>query len=269
MEKLLLGSGIETKAEYGGKTKLCEFHVLVKKGHEECGDSAFAYADDSQVIMAVLDGVSGEAGAASASSLAATAVLESLKGERLTEKSIREAFISASERIMHGLTTISVVMIDKSGRFIMASVGDSPIYGITKGGDIGLEHPLGRPVADGDSLLKFLSFRNLVTSVLGPSRADIAIRMSKGTMKGGEMVIIASDGLSDNLFLMTKEGYVKDSSGVQDLKELIGGLKSPERIVKMLEKEIEDRISKGKVEKKGKVLVPKEDDIAIIALRWL
>ncbi len=269
MEKLLLGRGIMTKAEHGGRTKLCQFYALVKKGHEECGDSAFVYADETQAIIAVLDGVSGEAGAASASSLAAASVLESLKGKRPTEKDIREAFISASRKIMHGFTTISVVMVDEGGRFIMASVGDSPIYGITREGGIGLEHPLGRPVADGDALLKFLSFRNLVTSVLGPSSTDIEIRVSKGTIKKGEMVLIASDGLSDNLYLITKAGYVTDSSGVQDLKRLIGKLRSPERIVKMLDKEVESRISKGKVEEKCRVLVPKEDDVAIIALRWL
>jgi len=267
MEKLLLGNNIKDKDECGEKGKLCDFYAIVQKGHEECGDSAFAYTDD-KVIFAVLDGVSGEPGAASASSIAAITILETLKTKKLTEKAVKEAVIAATRQISHGLTTLALVFIDKKGSFIMASVGDSPIYGISKG-KIGMEIPLGRPVNSGDSLLKFLSFRNLVTSVLGPSGVDIELHMKKGKLKKGEMVILASDGLSDNLYLITTEGYVTDASGSKDLKELIGASKDPKAIVKKLMKEVQDRISKGKIEKNGKVLVPKVDDIAIIALRWL
>lgn len=269
MERLLLGSGISAKAETGGRMGLCEYHMLVRRGHEECGDSAFFYCDSKQVIMGVLDGVSGEHGAASASSLAACEVLERLKGKRPTERALKEAIVHASGKIIAGFTTIALAMIDSKGSFMMASVGDSPIYSIAEDGGLDLEIPLGRPVGEGDAILKFFYFRNLVSSVLGPSGAHIEMRLRKGKLKKGEVLILASDGLTDNLYMGTKEGYIADPAGKEDLKALVGKLRNPKGIVKMLEGEVAERLMKGRVEGKGRILVPKQDDLAIIALRWL
>jgi serine/threonine protein phosphatase PrpC len=269
MERLLLGRGITEKASAGLKTQICELHMLVRKGHGECGDSAFAYCDDERAILAVFDGVSGEPDAANASSLAATHVIEFLKSKPHDDKAIRDALIHASREILKGYTTASVVSIQKNGSFIMASVGDSPIYGLNKSGELGLEIPPGRPVGKGDAIFKFMNFRTLVTSVLGPSEVDMEIQIKEGKISSGEILIIASDGLSDNLFVKVKDGYVEDASGSDDLKDLIGALSDPRKIVKNLEDELSKRIAKGKVEKPGLVLFPKHDDLAIIVLRWL
>jgi serine/threonine protein phosphatase PrpC len=231
--------------------------------------SAFAYCDDERAIIAVFDGVSGEPDAAHASSLAATEVLEFLKEKHHDDKVIRDALIHASREILKGYTTASVISITKDGSFIMATVGDSPIYGVAADGDLGLEIKPGRPVGKGDAIFKFMNFRTLVTSVLGPSEVDMEIQMKEGKISKNEMLILASDGLSDNLFVKVKEGYVTDASGVDDLKELIGTLRDPEKIVKKLEEELKSRIPKGKIEKPGAVLHPKNDDLAIIVLRWL
>jgi serine/threonine protein phosphatase PrpC len=267
--KLLLGNKIKDSQEYSAKSKLCEVFALVKKGHEECGDSAFVFCNDEKAIVAVFDGVSGEAGAASASSVAAKAILNSLKEKKPTQVAIKEAILEAQGKIKHGLTTAAIMIVDKKGNFIVAGVGDSPIYGINAKGEIDLEIPLGRPVGDKNSILKFFHFRSLVTSVLGPSGSNIELNMRKGQLKKGEMMILASDGLIDNLYVTVHKGYLVDSSGKADLKKLLSSLKKPETIVRKLANVIKYRIQKGKVEKKGTVLVPKVDDIAIIALRWL
>lgn len=269
MEKLLLGSGINNKASASCESKICALHMLVSKGHGECGDSAFAYCDDERVIIAVFDGVSGEPDAAHASSLAATDVLEFLKARPQSDRNIRDALIHASKEILRGYTTASIISIAKDGSFIMATVGDSPIYGINKNGELELEIRPGRPVGKGDSIFKFMNFRTLVTSVLGPSEVDMEIQMKEGRISKGEALILASDGLSDNLFVKVKDGYVTDASGAEDLGELIGELRTPEKIVKLIEKELKSRISKGRVERPGAVLHPKPDDLALIVLRWL
>jgi serine/threonine protein phosphatase PrpC len=269
MENLLLGKRITQKASAGFESKICHIHALVMKGHGECGDSAFVYSDDERAIIAVFDGVSGEPDAAHASSLGATELLEFLKKKPHDDKSIRDALIHASKQIIKGYTTASVISILKDGSFIMATVGDSPIYGMDKDGNLGLEIKPGRPVGKGDAIFKFMNFRTLVTSVLGPSEVDMEIQMKEGRISKGEILILASDGLSDNLFVKVKEGYVTDASGSDDLKELIGELKTPEKIVKRLEEELTARISTGKIEKPGEVLHPKPDDLAIIVLRWL
>ena len=269
MKRLIEGTKIDKKAGFGGECRFCDVYLFVKQGHEECGDSAFFYYDSKKAIIGIFDGVSGEAGAASASSVAASAVLGYLKKhDKADEKTIKKALAHANQKIDHGLTTASIAFLEKSGSVVVAGVGDSPVYGISKGKAV-LELPLGRPVGKGDSIFKFLYFRNLVTSVLGPSGVDINISMRSGKLRKGEMLILASDGLSDNLFLKVKKGYLTDASGSEDLSRLIAGKKRPETIVKHLARVVERRISKGKKEEKGSVLVPKVDDIAIAVLRRL
>ncbi len=268
MEKLLLGTRIKTSEEFNGKNSFCEFSSFVRRMHEECGDSALVYADEKIVIAAVFDGVSGESGASKASSVAAASILEFLRNKAPSEKAVREAISHANKNVIMGYTTASIFMMNKSGSFVLACVGDSPIYAMS-GEVLDLEIPLGRPVGDNDSILKFISHRSLVTSVLGPSGVDIEIRMTKGKLKGGELIILASDALIDNLYLKTKEGYITDSSGSEDLKELIKGLKTPVQITKKLAEEIEKRSRGRKIEKKGRLLDPKRDDASIIALRFI
>lgn len=244
--------------------------MTVKKCHEECGDSAFAYEDGQKLIIAVLDGVSGEPGAAAASSEAAIALLSFLKKhDKINGTVMKEAFAHAQENVTTGFTTAAVLFLQKSGQFLMAAVGDSPIYGIEKPGEISLELPISRPVGDKDSILKFFTLRNLVTSVLGPSGTDVHINMTSGTFSKGQVLILASDGLTDNLFMETSEGYVTDSSGKQDLKALIGKEHKPQAMVKKLMAEVVKRLKSGRKEKGNGVLVPKQDDIAIAVVRRL
>jgi serine/threonine protein phosphatase PrpC len=132
-----------------------------------------------------------------------------------------------------------------------------------------LELPLGRAVGDGDSIFKFFYYRNMVTSVLGPSDADINIHTRSGKLMGGEMLLLATDCLIDNLAVKVDDGYVTDSSGSDDLTRLIGKPGDLEPLVRGLAKEIQNRLVKGKIEKKGLQLVPKEDDLALIAFRFI
>ncbi|MBU0528039.1 SpoIIE family protein phosphatase [Candidatus Micrarchaeota archaeon] len=268
MEKLLLGIKINASEYFDGKTSFCEFSSIVKRVHEECGDSAVVYADEKLLIAAVFDGVSGESGAANASSAAASSILEFLKTKAPSEKAVHDAISHANKNITQGYTTASIFMANSTGSFVMACVGDSPIYGMI-GETLDLEIPLGRPVGDNDSILKFISHRSLVTSVIGPSGVDVEIRMTSGKLKGGELIILASDALIDNLYLKIKEGYITDSSGSEDLKELITGLKDPKEITKTLAAEIEQRSKGRKIEKPDKLLDPKRDDISIITLRFI
>lgn len=269
MERLMPGTRIKTSASVSGSSSFCEFFILVKKGHEECGDSAFAFCDEQKAVLGVFDGVSGEAGAASASSRAAEAALGYLKKlDKCSEEKMREAIALAGDAIEIGFTTALVLFVERNGSFVICSVGDSPAYGIAKG-KVELELPLARAVADKDSIFKFLHFRNLVTSILGPGGGEAKLHLRKGKLRRDEMFILASDGLSDNLWLKIKEGYVTDSSGSDDLKALVGKEKNPEKITKKLSSEIAKRIKAGRKEAKGALLEPKKDDIAIAVIRFI
>lgn len=241
----------------------------MKRGHYECGDSAFAYCDAGKAILGVFDGVSGEPGAAIASSDAATAVLNSLKNaERPGAKELKQALIDGHLAIRLGATTATVLIILKDRSFIAASVGDSPLYGINAKGKLALELPLARSVGDGDSILKFFHFRAIVTEVLGGAGEPRA-RIREGKLKRGEGFILASDGLSDNLFVKSSGGYVSDTSGEADLKALIADEKSPKTLVSSLMGRVSKRIAGERAEEPGRVLVPKQDDVAIAAVELL
>jgi len=267
MEKLIKGSEVTTQAKAQGKSRFCDFAIFVRKGHPECGDSAFIYSDEDKLVAAVFDGVSGEPGAAFASADAAEAVLAFLKTvPKPSESSMKEALTKAHLAIRIGYTTITLLHMYKDGAFLIASIGDSPVYGIGKDGKIALELPLDRAVKDGDSILKYFAFRNMVTCVLG-GQMELNVHMLSGRLEAGHALVIASDGISDNLFVKVKNGYVADSSGTHDLEKIIGKLRSPKAIVNRLLLVIEKRIRGEKIEDPGRMLVPKEDDLAIIAVR--
>lgn len=269
MERLIQGTKVRKNASKGGGNAFCDFFILIKKGHEECGDSGFVYADEDKAIFGIFDGVSGEAGAASASSVAAAAILEHLRKERkASENAIREAVTLANEGIAFGLTTAAIAFVERGGKVILASVGDSPVYSIEEG-KAHLELPIGRPVNDGDAIFKFLYYRNLVTSVLGPSGSDIHLNMRSGRLKKGQLLILATDGVTDNLFFEVDEGKVKESSGLADLGTLIGKRREPKGIVRHLAEILDKRIRGEREDGDSRILVPKKDDIGIIALRML
>ena len=269
MERLISGKEVTASDNASGKNKFSEFFIFVKKGHDDCGDSAFVYSDENKTIIAVFDGVSGEAGAANASSDAASAILESLRPEdKIDAKKMESAIKKAQAKITFGLTTAAVAFIQKNGAFVIAGVGDSPIYGIDKKGKITLELPLARAVKDGDAILKYFHYRNLLTAAIGKdSSGELALR--SGKLEKGEILILASDGLSDNLYVKIKEGFVTDSSGCDDIGDILKGKKTAESLVNALSGETTKRISIGKIEKSDSLLVPKEDDLSIAAIRML
>jgi serine/threonine protein phosphatase PrpC len=267
MEKLIK----KVKAQKGasGKNPFSEFSMMVRKGHSECGDSAFIFSDDKKLVVGIFDGVSGDPGAEVASSDAAEATLKYLKGlDKAKEKDMKEALSKAHLAIKIGSTTGLILFLERDGSFIVASIGDSPVYSITEG-KASLELPLARAVKDGDAILKFFAFRNLINAALGGPAEYLNVSIRSGKLKKGEMFILASDGLMDNLFVEVKGGYVTDSSGSADLGSLIRRKKTPAAIVKLLMETIEKRIKVGKVEKKGRVLHPKDDDIAIAVVKRL
>lgn len=270
MERLIRGDQIKNEETCSGNSNFFDFSVIVRKGHAECGDSAFVYHDDKKAILGVFDGVSGEAGAASASSEAAECMLNNLKAaDKADEKVLKKVFLHASAGINKGYTTSSLLFAQKNGAFILASVGDSPIYSVNRKGKICLELPLARVVGDKTAIFKFFSFRNMVTSVLGPGIKDLNLNLRRGKLKKGEILILATDGLADNLYVKVHEGFVTDSSGTGDIAYLLGQERDPGKITRMFVKETAKRIKTGKIQQSERILVPKEDDITVAVFRFI
>lgn len=269
MKKLIAGNSVRDAESFSGSAGFCDFSMLVKKGHGECGDSAFVCSGGKALAAGVFDGVSGEPGAAAASSAAAAAAMEFLLGaQKADEKTLRGAAMAANEATETGYTTAAILLVSADGAFAVGGVGDSPAYSISSGGQVDVEIPLARPVGDGDSILKFLHFRGMVLSALGRSEVGAELRTRSGKLKRGEAILLASDGLSDNLYFAVDDGYVSDTAGTADLKRLIGRARAPAAIVPKLAREVSARLAGGKAEEKGRMLVPKEDDLAMVALRF-
>jgi serine/threonine protein phosphatase PrpC len=267
MEKSIRAGDVADAAEVHGKSGFCEYAATVRKGHAECGDSAFVHCDADNIVAGVLDGVSGEPGASFASSDAAEAILAHLKSLRKpSQGAMEEALIKAHLAIRIGFTTATVLHMHRDGSFVIASIGDSPIFGVAPGAKASLEVPLDRAVKDGDSVLKYFHYRNMVTCVLG-GQMELHAHMLAGRLKEGHMLILASDGISDNLFVKVHNGYVSDSTGTDDILAIIGSRCSAAAVAGALADAAQERMRGRKAEEPGRMIVPKDDDIAIIAVR--
>jgi len=263
--------GMEIKKEKAGSISVpfADISYLVRRMHDACGDSAFIHADKKKVIIAVFDGVSGEQGAEQASSVAAIAILNHLKDiDSPSKDDLQEAMVQGHSHITNGYTTALVVIVEKNGRFSSASVGDSALYSIDKAGMIKLELLPKRIVGEGSSIFRFMAFRNIVGSVLG-APGDMEIFFKEGMLDAGDLLLMATDGITDNLKFDVEEGKVKDCSGERDLKEIIGEKNEAKAIIKTIEEEIMRRIeNKVQINEAKESLIIKRDDLAIICLKF-
>jgi len=263
----LLGMEIKKKMAGSISSPFADISYLVRKMHDACGDSAIIYVDDDKAVLAVLDGVSGEPGAEQASSVAAIAILNHLKGiDSPSKDDLQEAMVQGHTHITNGFTTALVVVMEKNGRFFSASVGDSVLYSIDKGSRVKQEFLQKRIVGEGSSIFRYMAFRNVVGSVLG-APGDMEIFFKQGKVEPGEFLLLVTDGVTDNLKFDVDEGMVKDCSGERDLKEIIGEKKDEKAIVKAIEEEVLARMeNKVQINEAKESLIIKPDDLAIICI---
>jgi hypothetical protein len=263
----LLGNGIGDEERGSFSEPFADIAFDVRRGHETCGDSAFAFCDDKKAVIAVFDGVSGEPGAAEASSIAALAMLNHLKGkDSPTKNDMQESLVNAHANVIVGYTTAAVIVVEKTGRFICASVGDSTIYSYSKSGVVKLELQPMRVVGKGTPLDEFIFQRMVVPVALGLD-ADMQILIRDGKLEGGDSILVMTDAVMDNLKIKLKGGKVADTSGVEDLKLIIGDASGAAEVVKSIRDEIVRRMdARFDIREKDSALVSKLDDLAIVGL---
>ena len=165
-------------------------------------------------VVVVADGVGGERGGAAASRLAVATLIEAVTavGDR-EDRSLRAAILDGIERANHailesgsGATTLAVVEIDRD-EVRSYHVGDSLILHIGQRGRLkyrALAHgPVGYGVEagliDGADALHHEEL-HVVSNVVGSTdmRIEIGPRRALGPR---DTVLLATDGLSDNLYL--------------------------------------------------------------------
>lgn len=266
MDYSLIGSAVSEEITKNANNLGC---LYLRKGrmHKSCDDAALLVKEERYVLIGVFDGVSGEAFGADASEAALRSVAAFVKnnfGKTANEQLLEHALEEANYSVRRGATTASVALVLVDGSYFFANIGDSHIY---------LRHADGTVVrltkdeksGNGMSFTTYTATRHIVLQALGGLISSID--KGKGRVKSGDALIAVSDGIVDNLFIKVDGGVVVDNSGCDDLAEILKGKKGAEEIVEHLAKEIKERMKGGESMKEGLVLVPKDDDVAIVALK--
>ncbi len=266
MEKIILASEVGDSLSADGKSAAFSLSAIVKKGHDHCGDSAFIYWDDERTFGGVFDGVSGDADADLASGKAAQSVLGLLKLiKKADEEELKKVLWNTNQVIKRGFTTASIFFIEKNGNYAIASVGDSPIFTIINSKVLS-ESVSDRPVGIGSPVFEFFQSRNIVSSVLGMKEIQIQTKSDK--LEKGDLLLLCSDGISDNLLIKVKNNFIVDDSGTQDLSEILKKETDPKKIVKKLSADIIARMDHPPMLKTDFVFEPKQDDLSILACKF-
>ena len=183
------------------------------EGHPSNEDAAAVFTiDDDKAVLALADGVGGIRGGELASSIAIQQLQSALGNGILEVNSLRscilDAFENANKKVVEtGLgaaTTFAVVEID-SGMIRPYHAGDSEILAVGSRGKLKLHtvshSPVGYAVESGVMDAREAmehDERHIVSNVVGD--ADMRIEVGPSlTLARQDTVILASDGLTDNL----------------------------------------------------------------------
>ncbi len=202
----------------GTATSFCGGHAVVFSqrcpGRERPNEDAAAlipYSDESGLLV-VADGAGGQKAGAQASGLAISLLATSVRRARSDDTDLRNAVLNGVEAANHAIaglgvgagTTLSIVEI--GGRTIRPfHVGDSMILAVGQRGRVKMQtvphSPTGYAVEaglmDAHEALHHEE-RHLVSNMLGTP--DMRVEMgSPMRLADRDTVVLASDGLSDNL----------------------------------------------------------------------
>ncbi len=269
MDYTILGSEVSEEL-----LKKCEenFHsaVYIRKGktNKTCDDAALLLANEKFALIGIFDGVGSEPFAQYASETVLRTVkffvtqnFGKIDNEILLERAIEEAnFV-----INKGATTSSVALVLRDGRYFFANVGDSHIYYVSVQGKV-TRITKDEKEANGSSFITYINSRYIVNNSLGGLIKNI--NTGKGKLKTSDYLLIASDGILDNLFITVDGGVIIDSSGSTDLEEIIIGKEKADEIVKTITNKVKERMESNEKLEEGKILIPKEDDISIVVLKF-
>ncbi len=228
-----------------------EARLVLKKGSkdeiaEDAGFSAYI-ARSGIYICGVFDGVGGHENGEAASAESAGSICGELKAALdrpdaswgMMEASVRKAIEEADAKIKRygdgRATTSSIALIDtKTGRYLAASVSDSCVYKIS-----------------GSS----------AELIAGGPGSDFTLKIRRGVLRKGELLFLATDGVTDNLaFDETSDGGADPSADLASLMLKHGG-----DISRMLS-EIHAREGMRKRTDINGVITPKPDDAATIVV---
>lgn len=161
-------------------------------------------------LWAVADGMGGHQRGEVASALALDTLVEAVQqGQSLEQAahSANAAIIAAGEQDANsqGMGTTLVAARFTGAQFELAWVGDSRAYRISAQGisQVSRDHSLVQELVDAGELSRDEARthprRNVVTRCLGQAELALEVSVVRGTLAGGELLLLCSDGLSGEL----------------------------------------------------------------------
>lgn len=262
MNLSILASSVKTE-EIKCNEQTCAY---VKKSREHsCDDSALLVIGDSYILIGVFDGVSGQPNASTASETALITIanyIEKNFKKKKPEELLENAISEANYAVQAGGTTASIALILNNGDYFYANIGDSHIYKMSNSKVTRLT----KDDRDSSSFASYIKSRYYVGECIGS--LITSIDKGKGKLEKDDAIFAISDGIVDNLFVKIEGGIVTDTSGKQDLEFIFKDKKDIKSMVESLAEEIKKRMQlKEEVIDRG-ILVPKEDDAAIVIFRY-
>lgn len=214
-------NAVEIVKRPGGQAAMFSLTAPGNSGPNEDACAVLSYGTDGCVLV-VADGVGGERGGSEASRLAVEALAESVAAGARAGTRLRTAILNGIDQANHAVielgtgaaTTIAVMQIE--GRTIRPyHVGDSMVLVVGQRGRIkhqNIPHgPVGYAVEAGllnETEALHHEQRNVVSNVIGA--ADMRIEVGPSlSIAPRDTVLLASDGLSDNLYSQEIVGGIR------------------------------------------------------------
>jgi len=184
------------------------YYAISEKGKREKNEDNFiAEKINDLYVFGVADGIGGHTGGEYASKIAIGELRESIK--RKGEHGLKESFEKANSTIVRenerknsnmGTTLVACVVKEKTGRYIVANVGDSRAYIFNETIWKTRSHNLVQELVIKGVINKEEAFnhpqKNVVTRALGLEKdvkTDVFYNLRRGTLT----ILLCSDGLSD------------------------------------------------------------------------
>jgi PPM family protein phosphatase len=205
------------------------------------GEDTFLVRDlgNHGFLDVVLDGVTGHGGGEASRSVAEALHSITIKSPEdvvaVLQEQNEEFFQVGGGRFL--LTTVSVALYLEDRLYII-NAGDSPVYHVDAGSHKQLAGRIGGLLRAGN------------TKVIGGEQ-ELAISRSEITIKPGDRLVLATDGITDNI-------------RIGELAEVVRGAASPEESLAQVKGIIDQRLKEGRVPEQLGARYRHDDQTAII-----
>lgn len=190
--------------------------------------------DDSSAVLAVADGMGGARGGEKAAQLAVKNLKKSLHDAAVNNESLRSGILDGIEKAHEAIrelgigagTTLAVVEIMER-QVRSYNIGDSMIMALGRQGKVKLQPSFHSPVGYGlrggfldEEEAMHHDERHIVSNAVGTSNMHIELG-SMLLLSEHDTVLVASDGLVDNMHVDEIVEYVRKGSVEEALHELV------------------------------------------------